>query len=56
MKRFSIVLLFTVVCHYVFVAALASKVPLWKAAALASGVVAGALFVVMMFKEMGGDE
>jgi branched-subunit amino acid transport protein len=52
MKRIAPVILFALVCHYVFVAALSSHVAGWRAAALIAGVLGGALFVVVMFLDM----
>ena len=49
MKLLAPVILFAVACHYVFVAALSSKVEGWKVAMLVLGVLCGALFLLTMF-------
>ena len=49
MKLLASVLLFTVVCHYVFVAAMSSRLATWHAAALICGVLIGALFLFVLF-------
>lgn len=45
MKHLAPIILFTVACHYVFVAALSSHVAGWRAGALILAVLCGALFV-----------
>ena len=49
MKTLAPVILFAVVCHYVFVAAMSSRLATWHIAALICGVLIGAVFLLVMF-------
>ena len=56
MKLLAPVILFTVACHYVFVAALSSHVAGWRAAALVLGVLCGALFLLVAFLDADKED
>ena len=49
MKQLAPVILFAIVCHYVFVAAMSSRLATWHIAALICGVLCGALFLFVAF-------